>query len=104
MKIIEDYGKIQRNTEENMRGKNMKYWRDILLICAGIVVGSLISSLTKGVKGLSWLSYGQFFGTKQPFTLDLGVISVTFGASRDITIATVIFVILIYVIGRKIIK
>lgn len=79
----------------------MRFWKNILLICAGMVVGSLVSSLTSGTKYFSWLSYGLVFGTEQPFSLDLGVLSLTLGASINITVSTIIFVTAVYLIGRK---
>lgn len=83
---------------------NTYFWKNLLLICAGVVTGSLVSNLSKGITGLSWLSYGLTFGTQQPATLDMGVLRLTFGLNVDITISTIIFVMLIYVIGRKILK
>ena len=82
----------------------MKFWRNVLLICSGIVVGSLVAKLCEGVKYLSWLAFGLTFGTTSPFSIDLGVLSLTVGASIDITISTIIFVILFYVVGRKLIR
>lgn len=83
---------------------NKYFWRDILLLCAGVVVGSLIASLTQGIRYWSWLAYGLSFGTSSPLVLDLGVLRLTVGASIDITISTVIFVTLFYVLGRKLIR
>lgn len=82
----------------------MRFWKDLLLICAGVVIGSLVASLTRGIKYLSWLSYGLAFGTKEPFSLDLGILSITFGANIDITVATILFVALIYIVGKKLLK
>ncbi len=82
----------------------MKFWKNLLLICAGIVVGSLVSNLTSGVKFLSWLSYGLSFGTDSPVTLNLGVLSLTVGVSINITISVIIFVAIIYLLGRKILR
>lgn len=82
----------------------MKFWKNILLICSGVVVGSLVAKLCAGAKYLSWLAFGLTFGTTQPFSLDLGVLSLTVGASIDITISTIIFVILFYVFGRKLFR
>lgn len=82
----------------------MKFWKNILLICSGIVVGSLVAKLCEGVKYLSWLAFGLSFGTSSPLALELGVLNLTVGASINITISTIIFVILFYVLGRKIIK
>ncbi len=80
------------------------FWKNLLLVCAGVVVGSLVASVTRGISYLSWLSYGLTFGTQQPFTLDMGVLRLTFGLNVDITLATIIFVTLVYVIGRKILR
>lgn len=82
----------------------MKFWKNLLLICAGIVVGSLVSSVTAGVKFLSWLSYGLSFGTSSPVTLNLGVLSLTLGVNINITVAVIIFVAVIYALGRKILR
>ena len=45
----------------------MIFWKKLLLISAGVVVGSLVSKVAAGVKYLSWLSYGLDFGTSLPF-------------------------------------
>ena len=82
----------------------MKFWKNLLLVLSGVVVGSLVSSLCEGVKFLSWLSYGLAFGTNAPVTIDLGVLHLTLGIGIDITVAVIIFVALFYVFGRKIIK
>ena len=79
------------------------FWRDILLLCASVVVGSLIASLCADVPYLAWLSYGLNFGTSTPLDLNLGVLRLTLGANIDITVSSVIFVTLFYVLGRKII-
>ncbi len=78
------------------------FWLNFFLVCIGIVTGSLVASLTAGIKGLSWLAYGLNFGTSSPLTLNLQVINLTFGVSINITIATVICVVLSVIIGRAI--
>ena len=45
-----------------MRGVGKNYWALTLLILAGIVLGSFIATLTAGLPGLGWLSFGQTFG------------------------------------------
>lgn len=80
------------------------FWKNILLMCAGVVTGSLVSHITSGIKALSWLAYGLDFGTGSPFDLNLGVLRLTFGVNINITISTIIFVIIFYLIGNKIIK
>jgi hypothetical protein len=82
----------------------MKFWKNFLLVCSGIVVGSLVAELCKGIKSLSWLAYGLTFGTTSPFNLELGVINLTLGANIRLTIATIIFVVLFYICGKKVIR
>ncbi len=78
------------------------FWLNLFLVCVGIVVGSLTASVTSGVKGLSWLAYGLDFGTTSPFVLDLYAVKLTFGITVNITIATVICVVLSLIIGKAI--
>ena len=62
------------------------------LVLIGIVLGSF----------LSWLAFGVDFGLESPMVLDLGILRLTFGISVDLTLATVIFIILSLLIGRAI--
>ena len=78
------------------------FWFNFFLVLIGIVVGQFTASITSGIKALSWLSYGLKFGTSAPVILDLQVLNLTFGASVNITISTVIFVVLSVIIGRAI--
>ncbi len=80
------------------------FWRDLLLLFSGVVVGSLVAQLTSGISQLSWLSYGLVFGTSSPLRLELGVVDLTFGISINITISVIIFTIVIYLVGRKLLK
>lgn len=61
-------------------------WTCFLLILAGIVIGGFIGSLFP----TTWLNYGQSFGLSQPMILDLGILSITFGLSIKITIASIL--------------
>ena len=70
-----------------MYAKNSKnVWVFVLILLAGVIlggfVGELMSSLADAVDFLSFLkvlNYNEHFGLSQPFTLDLGVISLSFG-------------------------
>ena len=64
-------------------GKNN--WALFLLLLAGIVLGGFIGNLAAGVPGLGWLAYGQ-----------------SFGLTINITIASIIGVLLAIVIYRLI--
>lgn len=81
-----------------MRGVGKNYWALFLLILAGIVLGSFIATLTAGIPGLSWLSYGQTFGFENPIVLNLGILVITFGLTIKITIAGIIGIIIAAII------
>ncbi len=71
-------------------------WACFLLILAGIVIGGFIGSLFPS----TWLNYGQSFGLSSPLVLDLGIMSVTFGLSIKITIASILGIAAAIVIYR----
>ena len=73
----------------------------LILILAGIVVGSLIGNVLGKVSSLSWLSYGLKLGTPSPWQLNLGVLTLTFGISVDFTIASIIGVVLGIIAYKK---
>ena len=79
-----------------------KVWLTVLLVCVGVVIGTLVSSATEGISWLSWLSYGLDFGLTSPFVLDLKVISITFGFTLKLTGSVIIFVALSLLLGRLI--
>lgn len=85
-----------------MKGTGKNYWALTLLILAGIVLGSFIATLTDGISGLSWLSYGQTFGFENPIVLNLGVLVLTFGLTIKITIASIIGIIVAAFVYRYI--
>ena len=68
------------------------------MILAGIVLGSFIATLTAGLPGLGWLSFGQTFGFQNPIVLDLGVMIITFGLTIKITIASILGIIIAAII------
>ena len=78
-------------------------WLLLLFIMIGIVIGGLISEVTAGVSGLSWLSYGNTFGINSngnPLVLDLGIFVITFALQIKITVASIIGVILAIIIYK----
>ena len=68
----------------------------LFMLLAGVVVGSLIASVTAGVPFLSWLSYGTSVGisTGEPMLLDLAVLRIAFGFQFQINVAQIICIIL----------
>lgn len=82
--------------------KNGRFWLTLFLILVGVVVGSLFASLTESISWLSWLSYGLQFGMESPLVLNLGILSLTFSISIDLTVSVILFVILTLFLGRLI--
>ncbi len=73
---------------------------NLFLVLVGIVLGSFVAYICKDITFLSWLSFGITFGLEAPLCLNLGIMSLTFGISIDLTLSTVIFIILSLLIGR----
>lgn len=71
-------------------------WVLVLLILVGFVIGGFIGTYFSG----TFLNYGQSFGLSQPVVLNLGFIILTFGLTINITIASVIGVIISLVVYR----
>jgi hypothetical protein len=70
-------------------------WALFLLILSGIVAGSFLGYLTRGVNFLSWLNYGFDFSIGKSdgsniVSLNLAVIVISFGLRIRITIGSVI--------------
>ena len=82
-----------------MKSKNG--WVLLIMLLSGIVLGGFIGMLTARVSGLSWLNYGQSFGLESPVVLDLGLLVLTFGPTIQISIASIIGVVLAIIIYRK---
>ena len=81
-----------------MKSKNG--WVLLAMLLSGIVLGGFIGMLTANVSGISWLSYGQSFGLENPIVLDLGLLVLTFGLRIQISIASIIGVVLAIIIYR----
>lgn len=75
-------------------------WALFLLLLAGVVIGGFISELTSGVPWLNWLSYGRQFGLTEPIRLDLGVLVLTFGLMINISMGSIIGIIIAILIYR----
>lgn len=84
--------------------KKRNFWLNLFLILIGIVLGTTVAHFTKDVSFLSWLSFGMSFGTSAPVTVDLGVMSITLGASLSISVAVVLMVALSLLVGKFIVR
>ena len=78
------------------------FWLNLFLICVGVVVGTLAANLCAGIPMLSWLAYGMNFGMAAPATIDLQVITLTFGISLNLNIAVILFITLSVLLGNLI--
>ena len=72
------------------------HWVLVLLVLVGFVIGRFIGTFFDG----SFLNYGQAFGLSSPVVLDLGFFVLTFGLTINITIASVIGVIIALVVYK----
>ena len=92
--------KIKEVTKVAVRDKNI--WILILCLLAGLVIGGLLGDIAKNVDFLWWLSYGEEFGLTSPITLDLNVITLTFGLTFKINVASIIGMVIAIFVYRKI--
>ena len=77
-----------------MATRDKSIWILLIFICSG--------QLASQVEWLNWLSYGQEFGLKEPFILELNVIKITFGLMLNINIASIIGMAIALFLYRKI--
>ena len=87
-------------TYDEKRGNALKRvnWVLLILVLIGFVIGRFIGTYFDG----TFLNYGQSFGLSNPVVLDLGFIVLTFGLTIQITIASVLGVIISLLVYRMI--
>ena len=85
-----------------MRSKSS--WIIIIVMLFGLVIGTVIGSYCSGISALSWLDYGQVFGITSPLVLDLGVFVLTLGLTIKINIASIIGIIISFIIYRLLVR
>lgn len=82
-----------------MRSRTRNPWILFLLLITGIVIGGIIGDLLSDKIPL--LAYNYAIGLKSPIHLDLKVINLTFGLAIDVSVASVIGLIISVFIYRK---
>lgn len=97
--LVFNKGEIRRSTNGNKR-KNI--WILLVFLLSGLVIGGLLGELAAKVDWLWWLSYGQSFGLSTPVSLDLNVITITFGLMFKINIASIVGMAIAIFIYRKV--
>ena len=83
---------------------NKNFWLLLIFILSGIVIGGLLGELATQVSYLGWLAYGMDFGTTNPFTLDMGLLNLTFGLTFKMNIASIIGLLIAVFIYRKVVR
>ena len=78
------------------------YTKNREFVLAGLVIGGLLGDLASNVDWLSWLSFGEEFGLREPIVLDLNVLTLTLGLTIKINIASIIGVIISLIVYRKV--
>lgn len=86
--------------------KTGKAWVLFLLMLCGVVIGGFLGYLTRDISWLSWLDYGMTFGIGTDagtgaFVLNLGVLVITFGLTIKISIASIIGLVIAFLVYRK---
>lgn len=86
----------QRRNEKNG-------WALFLLILAGIVIGGFLGHLASGVAWLDWLNFGYRFGMiNSPLFIDLKVIEFTFQLVFNITVSSILGVVIAVFVYRAV--
>lgn len=73
-----------------MATRDKSKWLLLVFILSGLVIGGLLGELAKNVGFLWWLGYEQGFGLTEPILLNLNIMSITFGLSFKVNIASII--------------
>lgn len=74
----------------------------LIFILCGLVLGGLLGEFASKFNILWWLSYGQQFGLEAPLILDLNIISITFAFSLKINVASIIGIVVSFLLYKKI--
>ncbi len=82
-----------------LKGKST--WVLVLFILAGIVLGGFLGDMLAPYSFWSWLSYGKTFGI-ETVTLNLSILTLTFGLQIKINIASILGIIAAVLIYRRI--
>ena len=85
-----------------MATREKNFWILVLFILSGLVIGGLLGELAGQFDFLWWLAYGQSFGLSTPVSLDLNVITITFGLMFKINIASIVGMAIAIFIYRKV--
>lgn len=85
-----------------MATKDKSVWLLAIFILSGLVIGGLLGEIATKIDFLWWLGYGQSFGLQSPIILDLSIVTITFGLSLKVNIASIIGMAIAIFIYRKV--
>ncbi|MDD3766095.1 MAG: DUF4321 domain-containing protein [Eubacteriales bacterium] len=74
-----------------------------LLLVFGAAVGGFLSELAKDSQYFGWLSLSKQFGisNQSPVFVDLGIVSLTFGMMFNVSVSSIIGIIIAALVYRK---
>lgn len=79
-------------------------WIIVFVMLIGLIIGTVIGSYCGGIPALSWLNYGQAFGLTSPLVLDLGVFVLTLGLTIKINIASILGIMIAFLIYKLLVR
>ncbi len=76
----------------------------VMLIVFGTLIGNVVADISRNSQYFYWLAYGRQFGisTDSPLFLELGMISLKFGLMLNLTISSIIGIIVSVIVYRRI--
>ena len=90
---------LERNKTKMISEKNL--WILLIFLLCGIVIGGLIANFASQVSWLSWLDYGEEFGTSGPVGLDLSILKISIELRIKINVASIVGMIIAAFIYNK---
>ncbi len=81
--------------------KEKNIWILLIFLLSGIVIGGLIANFASKVSWLTWLAYGEEFGTNGPIGIDLSILKLSFEMRLKINVASIIGIVIATIIYRK---
>ena len=82
--------------------KNNPFWILLLCMLSGLTVGYFIGQICDGISILRWMNYEGTFGLDTPVQVDLGVIWFSFQIKFNVTLASVMGLLLGVFVYKKI--
>lgn len=82
-----------------LREKNV--WILLIFLLSGIVIGGLLAHFAASVSWLSWLAFGQEFGTNGPVGIDLSILKFSVELRLKLNVASIVGMIIAAFIYSK---